>query len=431
MIAWPRSSLPRTAAVAALVMASVMAWDLASPLVARGRDAASPGAGLIHATVTLRDGTTHNGFLRWKDEDACWDDVFSARQRDLPWFAFADRAALARERRNRYFATHGLVDRLAWSLHNRDDDVHISRPFVCRYGDLAALRLTEDGDRPVLAVMRDGREVPIGGPSSDIGSDLVIQAAPDRSVELAWDDVREIRFAAAPATAAPNTGRLAGTVEFRGGRLSGTLQWDRSECLGVDTLDSDQQDVPMAQLRRLARSRRGGSEVTLTDGRVLQLDGTNDVDEGNRGVAVEVAGLGRVTVPWRRFIAADLRVDPATAPGYDTFGPPGELTGTVTTTDGRTLTGRLVYDLDEAWTTDLFHGELDECGYQVPFGRIAAVKPAGPGSCEVTLRDGRRLSLAGDEDTGDGHAGLLVFVPGRERPEYVPWSAVGRLEFAP
>lgn len=390
-----------------------------------------PGAAFIHATVTLRDGGIHTGYLRWEDEDAFWDDIFSARQRELPWFEHADREALAREQQQREFEGRGLLGRLAWALHHQDNEVRLSRPFVCRYGDLAALRLSGDDDKPVVAVLRDGREVVVSGPSRDIDADLVVYPATGDPVELAWDDVREILFTAAPPGAAPYAERLAGTVEFRGGPLSGTIQWDTSECTGLDTLDSDQQDVALAQVRRIARGRRGGCDVTLADGSVVALSGTNDVGDGNRGAAVEAAGLGRVIVPWGRLIAADLRLCPATTPGYADFAAPRALEGTVTTADGRALSGRLVYDLDEAWSSDLLHGEHEGLSYQVPFGRLAGIAPTGPGAIEVTFRDGRKLALSGDEDTGDGHAGLLVFRDGQEKPEYVPWRLVRQVAFAP
>jgi len=417
----PSLRLPLTLAVTILAAAGPVA----------AQSALHPGSGLIHATVTLRDGATHTGYLRWEEEDAFWDDVFSARQKDLPWFDHADRAQLARERQRQYFETHGLLDRLAWTLHHKGDEVKISRPFICRYGDLAALRLTQDEGKPVIAVLRDGREVPIGGPSRDIGSDLIVYVKPGQPVELAWEDLGEIRFNAAPASSVPYATRLAGSVEHRAGTLVGNLQWDTSECTSLDTIDSDQEDVPVTRVRRIVRSRRGGSDVTMTDGTTLTLSGTNDVDDGNRGVSVELAGVGRVTVPWDRFTAADLRLEAAVHPGYEEFAAPLPLTGTVTATDGRTFSGRLVYDLDEASTIDLLHGYQDECGYQIPFGRIAVIAPAAPGSCEVTLRDGRRLSLGGDEDTGDGHAGLLVFVDGQEKPAYLLWSAVRQVTFAP
>ena len=36
-----------------------------------------------------------------------------------------------------------------------------------------------------------------------------------------------------------------------------------------------------------------------------------------------------------------------------------------------------------------------------------------------------------DEDTGEGHAGMLVFGEGREKPDYVPWSGMKLVTFAP
>lgn len=402
-----------------------------TPVTAPRGGASHDGAGLIYAKVTMRDGATHEGYLRWKDEDAFWDDLFSARQNEVPWFEFADQEQLAAEQRQRYYQSHGLVDRLAWAMHHRGDEVKISRPFICRYGDLAALLLTEDEEEPVVAVVRDGREVALRGPSRDIDSDLLVYGKTDKPVDLAWDDVREIRFAAAPATAAPYARRLAGTVEARVGMLVGNLQWDTSECTSLDVLDSDQEDVPLEKVRRIARNRRGGSSVTLVDGRTLELEGTNDVGEGNRGVAVEVAGLGRVLVPWNRFTAADLRLVTAASPGYADFAPPVPLKGTIATNDGKTLVGRLVYDLDEAFSCDLLHGKLEECDYQIPFARVAAIAPRGEATCEVTLRDGRKLVLGGDEDTGEGHAGMLVFADGQEKPTWLPWRAVRRIDFTP
>ena len=381
--------------------------------------------------MTLRNGDTHTGFLRWVDEDAFWDDLFTARQHDLPWFAYADQQELASERRQQYFASHGLVDRLMWAMHHRDGEVTVTRPFICRYGDLVALRLSGEEDEPLIAALKDGREVALSGGSRDVGSDLMVYPPTGEPLTLEWDDLQEIRFGPAPVSAAPYATRLTGTVAFRGGTLTGTIQWDTSECTSLDTLDGDEQDVPLGEVRRLERSRRGGSDLTLTDGRTMNLTGTNDVDSGNRGAVVEVAGLGRVLVPWDRFTAADFGLAAAEAPAYADFTVPTPLNATVATTDGRALTGRLVYDLDEAFTNDLLHGDLDECTYQIPFARIASIAPAAPGACEVTLRDGRRLALSGDEDTGEGHAGLLVFVDGRDKPDYLSWSVVRLISFAP
>jgi len=45
--------------------------------------------------------------------------------------------------------------------------------------------------------------------------------------------------------------------------------------------------------------------------------------------------------------------------------------------------------------------------YAIPFVLIASIVPGEPGACRVTLREGTILDLAGDQDTGDDHAGVL------------------------
>ena len=47
----------------------------------------------------------------------------------------------------------------------------------------------------------------------------------------------------------------------------------------------------------------------------------------------------------------------------------------------------------------------------------------------MTLQDGEELELDRGGDLGEGNAGLLVFVEGRPRPEYVPWTEVERVDF--
>jgi hypothetical protein len=105
----------------------------------------------------------------------------------------------------------------------------------------------------------------------------------------------------------------------------------------------------------------------------------------------------------------------------------------VTTRDGRRLAGRLVYDLDESETTETLDAPSEGVDYTIPFGLIVSVEPAGGDEsgaprARVTLHGGEELKLERKGDLGAGNAGLLVFVGGRERPEYVPWGDVFRVD---
>jgi hypothetical protein len=105
----------------------------------------------------------------------------------------------------------------------------------------------------------------------------------------------------------------------------------------------------------------------------------------------------------------------------------------VTTRAGQRLAGRLVYDLDESETTETLDAPSHGVDYTIPFELVVSVAPAGgqdPGrGALVTLKSGEGLQLERAGDLGAGNAGMLVFVSGRQRPEYVPWTEIVRIDF--
>ena len=72
--------------------------------------------------------------------------------------------------------------------------------------------------------------------------------------------------------------------------------------------------------------------------------------------------------------------------------------------------------------------------YTIPFGLIASIVLPGPEErgaqrARVTLHSGEELQLERTGDLGEGNAGMLIFVDGRQRPEYVPWTDVEQVDF--
>ena len=91
-----------------------------------------------------------------------------------------------------------------------------------------------------------------------------------------------------------------------------------------------------------------------------------------------------------------------------------------------------MYDLDESETTETLDAPARGIDYTIPFELIASVDVAGTSShARVKLRTGEEVELERSGDLADGNAGLLVFIDGGPSPEYVPWSNVARIEFAP
>ena len=64
--------------------------------------------------------------------------------------------------------------------------------------------------------------------------------------------------------------------------------------------------------------------------------------------------------------------------------------------------------------------------YNIPFGLITSILPR---RSRVVLNDGKELPLERTGDLGEGNAGLLIFVDGRQRPDYVPLTDVEQVDF--
>ena len=72
--------------------------------------------------------------------------------------------------------------------------------------------------------------------------------------------------------------------------------------------------------------------------------------------------------------------------------------------------------------------------YNIPFGLISSIVSAdrderGAERARVTLYSGEELQLERTGDLGARHAGILIFVGGGERPEYVRWTDVEQVDF--
>jgi hypothetical protein len=229
-------------------------------------------------------------------------------------------------------------------------------------------------------------------------------------------------------------GRLHGTVSTPHGNFTGFVQWDRQACVDADELDGrtsgGRLSVRFATIRSIVRRSSDSSLVKLVDGGEVVLSGTRDVGEGNRGIYVDDPRYGRVLVSWDAFERIDFSAG-GSGPAYTDFPAGRPLTGTVTTRAGRRLTGRLVYDLDESETTETLDAPSGGVDYTIPFGLVASIVPAGRDAgarASVILHGGEELALDRAGDLGAGNVGLLIFDDGHDRPEYVRWPDVERID---
>jgi hypothetical protein len=399
----------------------------ATPAAAETHPESETHQGLLYGRITTADGATYEGRLRWGgDEEAFWGDYFNGFKDENSWAAHVPPDRLPKERHK--------IQILGVELASWENQLDLGRPFMGRFGDIARI---EARGRDIRVTLKSGTVFDLDRFAADDLADGVRVWDGRRGV-VDFDEwrIRTIELLPTPSLgAAPY--RLHGTVRTRQGDFTGFVQWDREEGVGLDELDGHTADGELSlrfdTIRSIARRSRDSSLVTLLDGREILLFGSREVGRGNRGMYVDDRRYGRVLISWDAFERVDFSPG-GSGPAYGDFPPGRPLTGSVTTRAGRRLAGRLVYDLDESETTETLDAPSQGVDYTIPFGLIASIVPSGREErgaqrAGVTLHSGEELQLEPTGDLGEWNAGMLIFVDGRERPEYVPWTDVEQVDF--
>lgn len=389
--------------------------------------AAETHQGFLYGRITTLDGSTYEGRLRWGvDQEAFWGDYFNGSKHENPWLAHVPPERLPKERRP--------IEIFGITIAQRESQSDVGRPLMARFGELARI---EARGREVRVTLKSGTVFDLDRfEASDLDDGVRVWDGRRGAVDLDSLRIRTIELLPTPPLgAAPY--RLHGTVRTRQGDFTGFVGWNRKEYVGPDELDGHTAEGELGlrfdTIRSIARRSRDSSLVTLLDGREIVLSDTAGVGDGNRGIYVDDQRYGRVMISWDAFERVDFSPG-GSGPAYGDFPPGRPLTGSVTTRAGRRLAGRLVYDLDESETTETLDAPSQGVDYTIPFGLIASIVPPGREErgaqrARVTLHNGEELQLERTGDLGEGNAGMLIFVDGPQRPEYVPWTDVEQVDF--
>lgn len=383
--------------------------------------AAASDAGFLYGRITTVDGDTYTGQLRWGTEETYWDDIFNSTKIDNDNIDYLDDDDIDDLRDHDHDGWNW-----GWFNHRDNDFTHV---FAVRFGDLEAIRV--EGGEDVVVVFRGGRELELEGGSNDIGAKITVLDAELGEMKIKWKRIETVEFMDTPEQLHPKLGEpLYGTVETEVGTFTGRVQWDHQECLTTDVLDGESEDgdmeIEFGKIVSIEKHRRG-SMVTLASGRELYLKGTNDVNDDNRGVIIK-GESGKVKVGWDDFERVTFSESPEGAgPAYATFAQTREITGTVTTDRGRSVTGRIVYDLDEAFDAEILHGKRRDTEFLIPFREIVSITPKGRKRAVVELRNGQTIELEDSQDVSRDNDGMLVFSDGDD-PVYVAWRHVERID---
>ena len=400
-------------------MKRLVLFVIAAAALAALVPAAALARGEIYGTVFTDDGERVTGTIRWDKNEAFWDDLIDASKTTRVW---------DRDRRE------GLDLRiLGIRIHHSGEPsrTRTYAQFSIPFGHVAAIE--PGSNRRVRVELKSGESFDVIE-GADLGRrvrDIVVDG-PAGEVELDWGDLKRVEFAEGPAGAGRSEDRLYGTVETAIGEFTGYVVWDMDEVLGSDELDGEYRgedvEIRFAEIKSIERDGRRRSRVVLHNGDELELEGSNDVNSENRGIAVMVRDMGMVRMDWGAFRKVTFAAPPP-SPAYADYDGGRRLRGTVTTEDGETLTGDVTWDKDESYTWESLGGDIRGVSFEIQFEHIARIEKLSRSAAKVTLNDGIEFTLKDSNDVNHRNKGIVVTLADREE-RTLGWGEFKAVEFS-
>ncbi|MFY0608494.1 MAG: hypothetical protein JXR10_17380 [Cyclobacteriaceae bacterium] len=367
----------------------------------------SQDSGFMYGTVTTIDDDAYTGAIRWGKEEVYWTDMFNASKEKNENIKYMDDDALDQleDQKKGFWGDNDSW----WGDWSDNDYIH---QFACQFGEISMIEIT--GRSKADVTMQNGLTVEVNGSGyNDIGTSIKIFDSELGIVSLDWDRVETIKFMKTPSKLKEKFGEpLFGKVETSEGTFEGYVQWDHDERVSEDKLDGDTEDgdlsIKFGNIESIERFGSSRSEVVLKSGRTLVLRGSNDVNDGNRGIIVTVEGLGRVDVPWDEFDKVTFSEVKSSGPEYQSFESQNPLKAKVLDTNGKTYEGLLSFDLDEQYDFEILHGMLEDIEVMIPFRNIKEFEPRNYEYASVLLKNGKKMVLGESQDVSDKNTGMLV-----------------------
>jgi hypothetical protein len=378
--------------------------------------------GYIYGKV-YTDRTTYTGPMRWGNEEVFWSDLFNAAKSNNDYAKLVPKEASDSEWWSNY----------NWSFSSIWEDKETAHQFTCQFGNLK--EIIPISRSRIKVKLKNGGELQLNGDGyNDVESNIQLLDEELGTISVAWERVKRIEFLPTPVKLNQVFGTpLYGTVEgLRREKYTGFIIWDNDERLGSDKLDGDNDDgdvsIKFSDITSIAKS-GSGCNVRLKSSRELYLTGSNDVNNGNRGVIVVTPDMGMIKFSWKAFKQLTFLQAPHSGQAYNTFTSPKPLVGSVTVLEGADVTGRIIYDVDEVLDFEIVEGNENDIEYSIPLKNIKKITPKNSDYSQLELISGQTLFLGNTRDVSEGNSGVLVFEKGKKDPVYIAWRKINEIIF--
>jgi len=380
----------------------------------------------LHGEVETFE-NTYKGYIRWGKEEVFCFDYFNASKLETQYNKEYLKSV---ENQNTSW-----LDDIDWDISSIWEDKRSSlrHEFNCEFGDIRSVEVL--GENKVKLRLKNGVLLKVGGSGyNDIGTTINIIDEDLGEVKLRWNKIKRITFSSLRDRQGPTFGKpIYGKVNtYRKGSFTGYVQWDRDERVHQDLLDGKSRDgevaIAFGKISKIEKG-RNGSKVSLNSGREFYLTGSNDVNGGNRGVVVYVDGVGEIIVPWKSFLSLDIVEEKDKAMDVSQYKNIKQMEGKVFLYDNSSVSGKIIYDLDETWQFETLEGEDDHIKYRIPFKNIKSIKPKNYDYSLVTLKNNESFLLGRLRDVSDDNDGLLVISRSNTEPKFVAWDEISEIVF--
>ena len=389
----------------------------------------SADSGQLYGKIYTTDNKVLEGVIRWDKNEGFWDDILDGYK---TLDESGSRSSKSRESRERTIRVLGVTifresrSGDGWDFFNEAQS-------GIRMGHIRTI--IPDGDDQAILVLKSGQKVELKNSSTDIGSgirELLIDDKDEGLTEVYWEDIDKIEFESTPKIESDFGRRLYGTLSTRRGEsFTGYICWDIDEIYDKDILDGkDRQHnrkIEFSKIKSIEGRSSQSSLVTLKNGKELRLDESNDVDSGNRGIAVSDPALGRIVIPWDEFDLVEFK-DPPSSPAYSEYDGGERLHGTVYTEDGEKYTGDIRWDNDEEYTWEILDGNYEDTQFDIEFGAVKSIEKISSRGSTVTLKDGRSYKLRDSNDVNSENKG--IFIQNARGETVVHWDEFEKVDFS-
>lgn len=382
----------------------------------------------IYGQVVTSDGETFEGFIRWDKNEGFWDDIL-----DGYWEREDSRGDDYSSRRSgtRKVSIFGITvyreegDEMGWDWGDKAQS-------GIRFGHIKTIKPI-DGQRARIE-LKSGEKFEIENSSTDLGEsmrELLIDDRKQGILELLWEEIEKINFMPAPPISSNFGRRLYGEAfTRRGDSFRGFVCWDVDEIFDTDILDGEdgrrKRKIEFGKISKIEPLSSQSALVTLKDGTEMELENSNDIDSGNRGVIISDPKLGRISIDWDELEKVEF-AEPVKGVGYDDFDGGRRLEGKVILESGDELSGEIRWDDDEEFTWEILDGEFQDIELDIEFGLVKSIEKISSRTGKVTLKDGRAFKLRNSNDIDSDNRGIFVSDKGHE--EMIEWDEFRRVEF--